>query len=421
MPALNQVSIHSRYPHLENAPQSLERAVDLLKTLPDICAIFLLGSAARGELSMLRHERGEVELFSDYEFLVVTTKRISPQNRKIFQNQLMSLEKHIGNPNPLFHIDVLFRERHRVSTLPQTIFAYELKQNGVNLYGRDVRHEMPEVTIRNLDFRNTNEILFKRLCAILLHLPRRFLLGGTSHAERRVTGYVLSRNALDLTTVLLPHEGILLPTYRQRVEKLCAAYPELGFFTLFGPELPSFLETCLSKRLNLDFTNVDLHDWYRQTIRYLELAIQYAAFKAGCAGAPLPACSGRIFNEWPISWGEWYNLVRLMLQHLRKQHAVYRWLMSSKKGWSTLGLLSMHKALIAWQKGDSDEADLHLQASRTALSQLTLTDIELEPGSFPLQWLSLRKRWADFCCEYFLLGNPRYRQRFSTITEWQRD
>ena len=421
MPALNQVSIHSKYPHLENAPQSLEQAVDLLKTSPDICSIFLLGSAARGELSILQHERGEVEIFSDYEFLAVTTKRISRQNRTILQNQLRSLEKQIGNPNPLFHIDVLFRERNRLSTLPSTIFLYELKQNGIDLYGRDMRHEMPEVTIRNLDFRNTNEILFKRLWAILLHLPRRFLLGGTSHAERRVTGYVLSRNALDLTTVLLPQEGILLPTYHQRVEKLGAVYPELAFFTLFGSKLPSFLETCLSKRLDLDFTNVDLDDWYRETIRYLELAIQYIAFKVGCTGTSLPACSKRIFNEWPISRGEWYNLARLMLQHLRDQRAVYHWLFSPKKGWLTLGLLSMHKALIAWRKGDSGEAKASLQVSRTALNQLTLTDNDLMPESFPIQWLSLRKLWADFWCEYIRLGDLRYRQRFSAIMEWQHD
>jgi predicted nucleotidyltransferase len=421
MPPLNQVSIRSKYLNLENAPQSLQRTVDLLKRLPDVCTFFLIGSAARGELSILQDESGEVELFSDYEFVIVTTKKISRQSGKIFQNQLLSLEKQIGNPNPLFHIDVIFRERSRLSALPPTLFVYEFKQNGINLGGPDVRHEIPEVTISNLDLRNTNEILFKRLWAILLHLPRRFLLGGTSTAERRVTGYILSRNALDLTTVLLPQEGILLPTYRQRVERLKTCYPELPFASVYGSELPLFLETCLLKRLDLDFTNIDLDSWYAQTIKYLELAIHYAALKAGCTGSLLPNCSGRIFNEWPISRGEWYNLARLALQHLRNQHAVYRWLMLSKKGWLTLGLLSMHNALIAWQKGDSAEADASLQVSGAALNKLTLIDINLMPESFPIRWLSLREVWADFWCEYIRLGEPKYRQRFSTITEWQRD
>ncbi|MEJ2305628.1 MAG: hypothetical protein P8Y14_29250, partial [Anaerolineales bacterium] len=81
----------------------------------------------------------------------------------------------------------------------------------------------------------------------------------------------------------------------------------------------------------------------------------------------------------------------------------------------------MHKALIAWRKGDSGEAKASLQVSRTALNQLTLTDNRLGPESFPIQWLSLRKLWADFWCEYIRLGDLRYRQRFSAIMEWQHD
>ncbi|HIC88642.1 MAG TPA: hypothetical protein EYP04_04485 [Anaerolineae bacterium] len=401
----------------------MSQTTNILSKVPGLVALLLLGSAARDELSFLEYSNGTVELFSDYEFMTVTSAQLSQAQRQTLGTQLEALERKIANPNPLFHIDVIYRERQRLATMPPIIFTFELKQNARVLYGEDLRSEIPDVTLENLDFRNTNEILYKRLWAILLYLPKRFILGKMSEAERRVAGYVLCRNALDLTTVLLPHEGILLPTYRQRVERLASAYPALSLTDRFGPELPRFLEDCLAQRLSLDFAAIDLSAWYARTIRYLELALSYVSPKDRPIDQTLPTHSRVVFNEWPISQGEWYNLARLTASLLRRQGPLmaYRWLRRPKKGWLTVGLLAMHKALVAWQRGDAAQAEQWLRQSEETLRQIALSNVSTPGRSFLERWLALRKQWGDFWREYIRLGDPKYRQRFENIMEWQHD
>ena len=148
---------------------------------------------------------------------MITNRRLSGIQRRKLAQQIRQLESRISNPNPLFHIDLLIRERYRLRTLPRIIFTYEMKENALTLYGPDVHQRIPEVTAENLDYSNTHEILYKRLGAIIFHLPRRWIQGTASVSELRVAGYLLCRNALDLTTVFLPAEGILLPSYQARV------------------------------------------------------------------------------------------------------------------------------------------------------------------------------------------------------------
>jgi hypothetical protein len=409
--------------HLSQIDSSLKKLTELLATLPKVESVLLLGSAARDELSFLCHTGGRIELFSDYEFLIVTSTRPSHTQLQTLHTRVTELEAQIANPNPLFHIDLMIRERQRLSKLPSIIFTYEMKQNGRLLHGEDVRSEIPEVTLRKLDLRNTNEILYKRLWAILLYLPRRFVLGQMSEPERRVTGYVLSRNALDIPTVLLPHENILLPTYHQRVDRLVKSYQNLSLAKRFGPDLPRFLEECLARRLTLDFNDIDLETWYDGTIGYLQLALKNILAKEQPIAEILPMCSSAIFNEWPISRGEWYNLARLTGRFLRTRgpFVAFRWLQASKKGWLTVGLISMHKALIAWQKGDKSKADQELDQARAALEQIAINDLFIPEVDFLQRWFILRQHWGDFWRAYIRLGDPKYLQRFATITQWQND
>ena len=400
----------------------VQQIVRVLSKLSTVESILLLGSAARGELSIRVDHQGRIERFSDYEFLLVTSKRPTPDQRRALAMKIEELECQISNPNPLFHIDTLIREQSRLHSLPRLIFTFEMKQNAKICQGVDVRPEIPDVTLENLNYRNTHEILYKRLWAILLHLPKRFILGDLSEAERRVTGYILCRNALDITTVLLPHENVLLPTYRQRVEFLVKHYREISFQPLFGPGLPHFMETCLQRRLDLDFSNIDLVTLYNNTITYLQAAITYL-LPVDMSIQALPDISQSLFNEWPISRGEWYNLAKVILWLLKSRgpNVVWPWLRTPKKGWLTVGLLDMHRALIAWFEGDMPAAQQSLENALTALSQISLTSVVLPATAFPEQWLHLRQQWSIFWQAYIRLGDPKYAQRFEFITEWHHD
>lgn len=383
-------------------------------------SIILLGSAARDELSVRSISPHKIELFSDYECMVVMEKRPFSAQRQALQTQLLQLEQEINNPNPLFHIDVILREEKRLKALQPIIFTYEMKANGKLLYGEDILSQVPTVTLANLDLKNTNEILYKRLWALLLHLPETFINRHSMNiAEKRVTGYILCRNALDITTVLLPHQEILLPTYQQRVLKLEESYASLDFSSDFGSEFPEFLQTCLKLRQTLQFDDLDLYAWYRKTINYLTLALHQIGFKpeATSSEATSPA---KIYNEWPISRGEWYNLAR-MIQKGTRHHGLRntsQWLRTPKKQKLTTGLLRMHQALMAWQMGDEKTAVIHLQHSQQILNTLLLLENKPTPFNFLQHWFDLRQQWAQFWRIYIRLNDPKYIERFTKITTW---
>jgi len=393
--------IATSYPQL--VQESLRQITGILGEVPGVLSILLLGSAARGELAYAELD-GRLEVFSDYEFLVVTGRRLPARERQCVAERLATLEREFGQRNPLLHIDVIFRERHRLHTLPRIIFTYELKANGQVLHGEDVRPLLPEVTLANLDLRNTNEILIKRLWAMLLHTPRRLLYGPLTRLEEMVWGYVLCRNALDLTTVLLPHCGLLLPSYGERVKHLAEHYDQLGLVSRFGKEFPAFLIACLQERRSLHLSE-SLPHRYAKVINHVAAALRLLC----------------LFNEWPISRGEWANLARLYLQYAKADGplAAGRWLRSPKKGITAAGLLAMHRALIAHQAGQNDEAAEQLALSTRLLGRIAVAPLLSLEGDFATRWLAQRRAWGDFWREYVRLGDPKYRQRFDFVTEWQ--
>jgi hypothetical protein len=382
-------------------------------------SLLLLGSAARGELAYFDWG-GHTEVLSDYEFMIVTDSHVPARQKSELRAALDDLRLHFDSQNPLFHNDVTFRERDRLRNLPPLIFTYEMKCNGKLLYGDDLRHLMPQVTLESLDRRNTNEILYKRLWATLLYLPETILSGELSPLERQVAGYTLCRNALDLTTVLLPREGILLPTYRERVEQLERAYAKLTFAPYFGSDFPAFMRECLTRRLTLGFVQDELVPLYSQVIQALSKGLE-AILPDSVGLSQLLHHSGGIYNERPVSRGEWYNLVRIVsgLARARGPGFALRWLARPKKGRLTLGLLLMHWALLAYLSGSTSQADSQLADSWTHLSYLGLVKPRPLSGSFAQQWLMLRQGWASFWSDYIRLGSTSQRRHVAGALSWR--
>ncbi len=154
---------------------------------------------------------------------------------------------------------------------------------------------------------------------------------------------------------------------------------------------------------------------YEDTIHYLALALNQIGFKMDASSSP------KIYNEWPISRGEWYNLAIISKNYLRHSGVkkTIHWLRAVKKQRLTTGLLSMHHALIAWQQGDEKTAVTHLQQSQQSLNQLLMRETAVSTAPFSQYWLDLRQEWAQFWRMYIRLNDPKYIQRFELITTWQ--
>ena len=394
------------------------KILDTLCNVPNVSSIYLIGSAARGELSAITID-GNIELYSDVEFCVVTNGRIDSISRKNLFTSLAEIEQAIVNPNPLFHIDILLRDKLWLSRMPRTIFTFEFKKNGKLLLGKDTKKRLPDVTLHNLDYRDANEILYKRLWALLLYLPKRWLLENLSPSEIRVAGYIFCRNALDITTVLLPQADILLPTYCQRVEKLSAVYSFLPFAQHLGNGFPDFMQMCLKHRLDLDFDHIALETLYAETIHYLKLAL--LCVSGSEQNNLIDFHSG--YNEFPTAPRQWLNLIQLGRQMIHRKgiHSAFQWLLLPKKEILAQGLLAMHLALLAWKQGHVTEAEGYLAHSIEKLNQLTGKEFSDSLATFSVKWQNLRKKWGVFWGDFIRLGDPRYPMRFEAIMDWQHD
>jgi len=183
----------------------------------DIISAILVGSASRGEMDVC--ERGEtLEVRSDLELYVACR---SPRRMKHDLAPLIrTLENEYVGRWPEFHIDISWMSLRRFRCLPRWLRHFELKTNGVTLAGRDILGLVPEVGLHNLDWRELNEVVLWRLLGLVARLPADWLAGrapsppGLEHA--------MARSLLDVTTWGLPGMEILLPTFRQRVERWAA-------------------------------------------------------------------------------------------------------------------------------------------------------------------------------------------------------
>jgi hypothetical protein len=265
--------------------------------------------------------------------------------------------------------------------------------------------------VNNLDFGNTREIIYKRLWTVLQQFPEALIRGELGVPESRAFGYVLCRNALDLTTVFLPQESILLPSYEERVRYIEEHFGTMRKLHAFGPEFPEFLARCLGQRKALDFESMDLREYYREVIEHLCRGIEMLLPEERQI-LELPEYSKRIFNEWPISRGEWLNLARLWGYLARKEGpgSAFRWLGAPKKGWLTVGMVWAHRAVLAEMTGTREEARAACLKSGDALSKIWRRPT-IEGTDFLDDWTKLREAWGVFWQQYIRLGSRIERSR----------
>jgi hypothetical protein len=414
----------SDYGYPDCIQQQLTRILEEIfyRNTTDIESILVVGSTARGELSYTFEEK-RLYLFSDYEFLLITQQKVPPDHKNLLSHRMNQLSYQLNPNTPLFHIDLGWCSLPHLPNLAHTVAIFEQKETGKVIFGTDCRSLMPNITAESLDRKNANEILYKRLWALLLYLPQEFYRSISKKRADTIATYVLVRNALDLTTVLLPHEGILLPTYTQRVEYLETNFPHMRLRTAFSSDLPQFLIDCLESRNNLIW-NGSLQTLYSQVITYLKEALDYLLAEQGCSTNnivnTIQTQSQLIFHEdLPMR-----SRIRTALRILWGRQSVHRaakWINLSRKGILTASLLQMHRAMIANLDGKVSEAYTLLEQARSLLDSLSSQPVpKLDTHQpFITQWLLIRRSLGYFWWEFVRQRNPACYDRIRTLTELQ--
>lgn len=420
-------------------PDWLAELVRLLAAQPEVLAVRLLGSSARGE-AVGASVDGAWQRFSDIELLVVTTRRLHRSEEAALRRQVEALAATWGQRSPLFHVDLLLRPRSRLGDLPPFLFTFELREAGRTLFGPELREAIRPVDLAVLDRRNTREILYKRLWHLAEALPADWLRGRpVDEVQARGLAVSLARQPLDLPTALLPEAGILLAGYAAREAAWLAAEPPFAatLARWLGSDPAAYLAACRRRRAACEPSTHPLAD-YREAVACLAGGLAWLVDREDPAADPgvqgssntaldgrdrldlrldrlaarLPAWSRRLFNEGAVTPGErlaaWRQLVRLA--YSRGPTRALAWWRAPRKGHLAAGLLRLHAAGLGALEGRGAEVAGCLVAARQDLARVHGDWAPEAPPPLPGDpveaWLLVRREAARAFWRVARLGAP---------------
>jgi hypothetical protein len=338
-------------------------------------------------------------VLSDYEFFVVTPTRLSATEQATIRRDIRQIAQEFGYQNSLFHVDIAFHQRTRLPKLPQSIFTFELKANAQLLSGVDIQAEIPTVTCESILKKELNTILYRRLWALMLYLPPEFVTNA-GHIESNLTettiSYLLARNLLDISTVLVPRQGVLLPTYSKRISWWQAQGLSTENQTL-GPSFLADISQWHKERQTLHFSqlaNVRLGLW----TQYMESALHIVGLDTDA-----PHCSPSPFQERPLTRGQWLRFGQAASLIARKHglKTATTWAKIPQKAIRATAHLLMHQSLSYYLQGQKRQSFALLLQSWQWFPKLIPEIMPTPPeADFPTTWLLARKHWQNYQKQY---------------------
>ena len=406
--------------------QAIQKVSSLVVKVAQPASLMLLGSAARGELSY-RVVRGRLYMFSDFEFCLVPSSVTFDEDD--LRLRLGQLSRQLFPDNPFFHVDLVIKDKQRLTRAYPVIFNYEFKENGRTLFGDDLRHLIPQITVADLDLGHVRELMLFRLWALLLNLPATFLRpeATPTQLEELSLQYLSARNLLDIPTILLPDEGVLLPTYRLRDEYLQSHWGSLRASAYFKPDFPTLLYEALEGKLHLYFRQEGI-SLYRQTLQpYLALARYHLGLSPNldatglvqilCQPGPAPFAPKNV----RLRGKERGYRALVALEHRNEigWHGSVKWLVQPHHRLMLAFLISLHLGMLSYLSHNEAGSSFWLPKAEAIMSKLHLRRYQHPANDSSAAVIKcLRKEYAYFLSQFYVFNRGKYDQ-FCQAMEWQ--
>ena len=388
---------YSYHPKIKEQFARILSVIDISK----VRSVLLYGSASMGEIAS-RLSDGEVELYSDYEFIIVARGLVSKQYGKKLSEHFAELEKVFSN-NPLFKLDFSYVSARFLRKRWKRTTAVDLSK-AVVVFGEDLRHLMPAFNMDNLHKKLHNEILLWALWRNILFFPVEILHNKTVSEEKHSWyNYILCKNCLQIPLWLLPLEGVSRPSYREMIDYIAKHYHALGASHFFDEAFTQVLNECYMGKTKLEFRN-NSTELYRQVVRYCLAAKRYLLSLHGRPADDLFSNSRGIFFIDNYSLRVIYDIYLLISKtdHLDLIKS-FRWLSSSKYGLMMDFLFDMNLALLCYLDCRCKESEEHSSLAYERLTKLILSKslcMADEMALFPDRWVFLRDRFSAFLSMY---------------------
>jgi len=371
-------------------------------------SVIIFGSTSRGELSYIVRDDGRVDLFSDYEFLIITRGKVSKEQARALKQAFHENRVRWQVSVPLFHIEFMLNSLPKFilkTPFLRRIGTYELLEKGITLIGDDLLGwKLGDITAKNLDYGNTNGLILERLWWLLFYMPLSIISGQMTGREEETINYLAARGALEILTVFLPNEGILLPGYRKRVDYFVSHYPEGSYFL---PSFHDFVWKCLDHKLNLRAHDSFVNNQRNLLAGYLSLISYLLAGKRPCATSTkaLPlVCEELLRTKRNLFPDPIYPALRRLIKDYRVAHELnvpspVSWMLTEKRRHAIAFLLYAHGALLEYLE-EGTMPQQYLRRCADILERLTGRPHRTLRHDPAMAGLDSRTTWMELCREF---------------------
>lgn len=292
--------------------------------------------------------------------------------------------------------------------------------------GEDVRSYIPEVTPAHLDMGGINELVLIRLWSLLLNFPRQVVYGQSTEFEKLMTRYLLCRNALEIPTILYPNQGILLPSYCERIDALDKVLRMPKVKPYFGYDFEEFMWLALKAKLQPDtLWQKKISTLYQQTIDGYYSLLSFLAKETISADMPewdeIVLRSHMRLRDRRLLRRNAHEILEAMA--IGKRHnwtAAVRWAVSRRRPLAICCLLYAHQALLSHLNKDAITAEANLVKAETFVRAVWPEACLSQPDRpFSDRWLALREQFIPFMTNFYRYnqGKGPYFERIHAWTD----
>jgi len=399
--------------HLPEILQRFDYPENLLNAINDVidaflpyspCSTILIGSSARGEFSFIPSTL-PAQLLSDLEFMMITDRELPRESIRKIRSNLNHIEESIAGRTSFFHIDVNVIPRKDLRSLPLAFHTFEVKNSGIILQGSDIRSEIPDVSLANLDYRELNETIIWRLWALLLHFPVSLARKGEGSSNSRFC-YLVARNILDITTWGLPYEKILIAGFTDRVKYVSQHTDKLKILPGLDANIAELLESCLRTKLHYE-TDYEAKEIFGRALHIFANALRFLMKTPRCSDIDLmkglPKHSRRLFRDYRLRRKIYDAILLFSPRTILSPVQALRWYLAGKHGTFAAWLLAMHMSMHEYLAGHVEAAQDLLERCRSFKIFLLFKkgSSKTESNDFLQVWIKMRTAAADFMIYYF--------------------
>ena len=379
------------------------QAIDILPK-KGLISVIMGGSTGRGEFSSIKINNNPFFL-SDIEMAAIYKNM--PSNGQIEISRLNHDQLSRQVSSPFFHIDCTYTNLKSLPNLPPLIKYYDLSNRGLTVFGDCYRHKIRNITVKSLNMSELNDVLFWRLWNLLLYAPSAMIFGKNTLLDETIYSYVIARQCLDLTTWLLPYEGVLQSSFREKIAVLENNYKTMVARRYFGDKFLTFMKECLDAKMFLEFHS-DMIYYLRNANSFFNKALNLLCNH--CLGEMKESneCS---ISSLHTSFGDWRlrRKIKDIYQYIcfRNVNMIpIRWCFRTKIGAGLEFLISMNDAFLLLL--DNKNADIELAKSRAHLRVIWPSGEGNLHAIHPSElWVEMRNEFARFMRFYFNFQHSR--------------